>query len=30
MARTWWPRLVGVVVSGGLLASVFIGRALLG
>jgi hypothetical protein len=30
MARTWWPRLVGVVVFGGLAASVFIGRALLG
>jgi hypothetical protein len=30
MARTWWPRLVGVVVSGGLVASAFIGRALLG
>jgi hypothetical protein len=30
MAWTWWPRLVGVVVFGGLAASVFIGRALLG
>lgn len=30
MARAWWPRLVGVVVGGGLAASVFIGRALLG
>lgn len=29
MARTWWPRIVGVVVTGGLAASVFIGRALL-
>ncbi|HSI98756.1 MAG TPA: hypothetical protein VLA59_00045 [Patescibacteria group bacterium] len=30
MARAWWPRLVGVVVTAGLAASVFIGRALLG
>ena len=30
MALAWWPRLVGVVVTGGLVASVFIGRALLG
>jgi hypothetical protein len=30
MAMAWWPRLVGVVVTGGLVASVFIGRALLG
>jgi hypothetical protein len=30
MARAWWPRIVGVVVAGGLAASVFIGRALLG
>lgn len=30
MARAWWPRLVGVVVTGGLGASVFIARALLG
>jgi hypothetical protein len=30
MARTWWPRISGVVVTGGLLASIFIGRALLG
>lgn len=30
MARAWWPRLVGVVVTSGLAASVFIGRALLG
>jgi len=29
MARAWWPRLVGVVVAGGLAASVFIGRALI-
>lgn len=29
MARAWWPRLVGVVVSGGLVASVFIARALI-
>jgi hypothetical protein len=30
MALAWWPRLVGVVVTGGLVASVFVGRALLG
>lgn len=30
MALAWWPRLVGVVVSGGLVASVFIARAFLG
>ncbi len=30
MARHWWPRLVGVVVAGGLASSVFIGRALFG
>jgi hypothetical protein len=30
MARTWWPRLVGVVVTSGLAAAVFIGRALFG
>jgi len=30
MALAWWPRLVGVVVTGGLAASVFIGRALIG
>ena len=30
MARTWWPRLVGVVVMGGLAGAIFIGRALLG
>lgn len=29
MARTWWPRISGVVVAGGLVASVFIGRSLL-
>ena len=28
MAMAWWPRLVGVVVTGGLVAAVFIGRAL--
>jgi hypothetical protein len=30
MALAWWPRLVGLVVAGGLAASVLIGRALLG
>ena len=30
MARAWWPRLVGIVVTGGLAASVFVGRALFG
>lgn len=30
MALAWWPRIVGVVVAGGLAASAFIGRALLG
>lgn len=30
MARAWWPRVVGVVVTSGLAASVFVGRALLG
>jgi hypothetical protein len=30
MALAWWPRLVGVVVAGGLAAAVFIGRALIG
>ncbi|MBA2265265.1 MAG: hypothetical protein H0W17_02625 [Chloroflexi bacterium] len=30
MARVWWPRLVGVVVAGGLAAIAFVGRALLG
>jgi len=29
MARTWWPRISGVVVTGGLVASIFIGRSLL-
>lgn len=30
MARAWWPRLVGVVVTSGLAAAVFVGRAVLG
>jgi len=30
MARIWWPRLVAVVVAGGLATTVFVGRALLG
>ena len=30
MALAWWPRLVSVVVAGGLAASVLIGRALIG
>ncbi len=30
MARAWWPRLVGLVVAGGLCASAFIARALIG
>jgi hypothetical protein len=30
MARAWWPRLVGVVVTSGLATAVFVGRALLG
>jgi hypothetical protein len=30
MALAWWPRLVGVVVAGGLAASVFVARALIG
>jgi len=30
MARVWWPRLVGVVVAGGLAGAVFVGRALVG
>ena len=30
MALAWWPRIVGVVVTSGLAASVFVGRALLG
>ncbi len=29
-ARVWWPRLVAVVVAGGLVSAVFVGRALLG
>lgn len=30
MARFYWPRIVGVVVAGGLATAVFVGRALLG
>ena len=30
MALAWWPRLVGVVVAGGLAAAVLLGRVLLG
>jgi len=30
MALAWWPRLVGVVVTSGLAAAVFVGRSLLG
>ncbi|HEX2765491.1 MAG TPA: hypothetical protein VHR55_02475 [Candidatus Limnocylindria bacterium] len=30
MARAWWPRLVGVVVTGGLAAAVFVARSLFG
>jgi hypothetical protein len=30
MARAWWPRIVGVVVTSGLVAAVFVGRSLLG
>ncbi len=30
MARAWWPRLVGVVVTSGLATAVFVGRSLLG
>ena len=30
MARIWWPRLVGVVVLGGLAAAVLVGRSLIG
>ncbi len=30
MARAWWPRLVGVVVTSGLAAAVFVGRSILG
>ena len=29
MARAWWPRLVGVVVMGGLASAIFIARSLL-
>jgi hypothetical protein len=30
MTLAWWPRLVGVVVAGGLAATIFIGRAFIG
>jgi hypothetical protein len=30
MALAWWPRIVGIVVAGGLAATVFIGRSLVG
>ena len=30
MARACWPRLVAVVVAGGLAAAVFLGRGMLG
>ena len=30
MALAWWPRIVGIVVAGGLAAAVFIGRSLIG
>jgi hypothetical protein len=30
MALAWWPRIVGVVVAGGLAATIFIGRSLIG
>lgn len=30
MALAWWPRIVGVVLAGGLAASLFVGRALMG
>lgn len=30
MARIWWPRLVAVVVAGGLTTAVFVGRSLIG
>ena len=30
MALAWWPRIVGIVVAGGLAAAVFIGRSLVG
>lgn len=30
MALVWWPRLTGVIVSGGVVAAALVGRALLG
>lgn len=30
VARIWWPRLVAVVVAGGIASAVFVGRSLLG
>ncbi|MEO6578733.1 MAG: hypothetical protein ABIO99_07550 [Candidatus Limnocylindria bacterium] len=30
LARIWWPRLVAVVVAGGIASAVFVGRSLLG
>jgi hypothetical protein len=30
MTLAWWPRLVGVVVAGGLAATIFIGRSFIG
>jgi hypothetical protein len=30
MTLAWWPRLVGVVVAGGVAATIFIGRAFIG
>ena len=30
VARVWWPRIVAVVVAGGLATAVFVGRSLLG
>ena len=30
MARVWWPRIVAVVIAGGLATAVFVGRSLLG
>jgi hypothetical protein len=30
MTLAWWPRLVGVVVAGGLTATIFIGRSFIG
>jgi hypothetical protein len=30
MALAWWPRLVGVVVTAGLVATIFIGRSFIG